>query len=301
MHLNGQVIHPESIRTVGLLVKTHHPRAAETLRMVLNQVHAAGWHGILPQNLQGTLVEHERGMVEYRSLEEVGKGIDLLIVLGGDGTFLQGVRLIAPQPVPIIGINLGRLGFLTEIPIEDVPEIFQFLTKGQLQVRARTLLTAEIHTSKGTRTSHDVLNDVVIGKTVMARIIDLIVHIDGEEITRLRADGLIISTPTGSTAYSMAAGGSIVHPAIPCMLLTPICPHTLTQRPIVIPDSELLEVSLEGPHDDVYITFDGQLGTPFQYGDRILVRQASWNLLHATHPGRSYFQVLKTKLKWGEF
>ena len=295
------MLDPDAVQTVGLLVKTHHPQALATTLMVLNQVAAAGWRAVIPESLHEQLREKVLGPVEPRPVEALGRDIDLLIVLGGDGTFLQGVRLISPRPIPILGVNLGRLGFLTEVTVEEVPEVFQFLAKGELPLESRAVLETAIRRAGGETLRHRVLNDAVIGKTVLARIIDLGIRIDGEEITHLRADGLIVATPTGSTAYSMAASGAIVHPGIPCILLTPICPHTLTQRPIVIPDRAVVEAYLEAPHDDVYVSFDGQQGTRLTCGDRVIVKRADWNLRYVSHPHRSFYQVLRTKLKWGEF
>lgn len=301
MYETSNRIPPDTVRRVGLLVKTHHPQSGPTLSRLIGLLNNYDVRITITKDAEKILDNPRLANIDIRPEENLSDSIDLLIVLGGDGTFLKGVRLIGSRPVPILGINLGRLGFLTEITVEEIPDVIHDLFTRGLPIQDRAMLEATIQFKDGREQSHSVLNDVVIGKTVLARIIDLGIEIDEESITHLRADGLIIATPTGSTAYSMAASGSIVHPGVRGILLTPICPHTLTHRPIIVPDSMTIKVYLKERHDDVYVSFDGQQGTRIVCGDRLYVHRASWNLRFVHHPDRSYFQILRTKLRWGEF
>jgi len=226
--------------------------------------------------------------------------VDLLIVLGGDGTLLSVARLVGARRVPILGVNLGALGFLTEIPLEDLYRTMEEVLSGEYQFSERMMLTAHVLRQGEGIAEYSVLNDAVINKGALARIIEMETYIDSEYVTTYRADGLIISTPTGSTAYSMAAGGPIIFPSLQALVLTPICPHTLTNRPLVIPNWVKIEVILISEREDVYLTLDGQVGIALRYRDAVEVRSAehSIRLIRSSH--RSYYEVLRTKLKWGE-
>jgi NAD+ kinase len=226
--------------------------------------------------------------------------VDLLVVLGGDGTLLSMARLVGVRGIPILGVNLGALGFLTEIPLEELYITLEEALTGHYQFSERIMLTAHIHRQGERIAEYSVLNDVVINKGALARIIEIETYIDREYVTTYRADGLIISTPTGSTAYSMAAGGPIIFPSLQALVLTPICPHTLTNRPLVVPNGVSIEVILASEKEDVYLTLDGQVGFALRYRDVVEVKSAerSIKLIKSSH--RSYYEVLRTKLKWGE-
>ena len=223
---------------------------------------------------------------------------DLVIVLGGDGTLLSAARNLAPG-VPILGVNLGTLGFLTEVGRGGLyPALVQVLA-GKFETEERFLLDVELRRANGGVVSFRVLNDAVVTKGALARIIELTLKVDGHLIARYRSDGVIISTPTGSTAYNLSAGGPIVYPLLPVVVLTPICPHTLSLRPIVVPDSGSIEVTLETQREEVYLTCDGQEGTSLGHRDTVCVTrsQATVRLVKVDTP--SFYDNLRAKLRWG--
>jgi len=231
---------------------------------------------------------------------EAGGACDLVIALGGDGTILSVARRYAGGP-PILGVNLGFLGYLTEVPREDLyPALLEVLA-GRYALESRSLLEVRLQRAAGGAADYLALNDAVIAKTAPSRIIELDVAVDGKPVARYRADGLVISTPTGSTAYNLSAGGPILHPQLPVTVLTPICPHTLTLRPLVVPDTAVLEARLETDSESVFLTVDGQEGTELAYGDRVRLRRHGRPvLLLRTAEPRSIFEGLRSKLHWGE-
>lgn len=231
---------------------------------------------------------------------EVGAASDALVVLGGDGTLLRASRLLK-TPVPVLGVNFGSLGFLTEITLAQLYETLGTLLDGSYRWEDRRLLRASVKRGSEERACAEVLNDVVVTKASLARIIEVDVSVDGLFVSAFRADGLIVSSPTGSTAYNLAAGGPIVHPALGAMVLTPISPHMLTHRPLVIGDEGTVEVRLRRAREgDVHVSLDGQGGVPLLGGDVVTVTRAARILRLVKAPGRDYFEVLRTKLKWGE-
>ncbi|BAT72142.1 NAD+ kinase [Thermosulfidibacter takaii ABI70S6] len=224
---------------------------------------------------------------------------DILVVIGGDGTFLSVARLAYGNDVPILGVNLGRLGFLTEVTLDELYPMMESILAGKYVMDERSMLEAFIYRHGERIAEYRVLNDVVINKGTLARIIELEAKVDDKFLTLYRADGLIISTPTGSTAYSLAAGGPILYPSIPAFILTPICPFTLSQRPIVIPDSAEIEITLNTENEDVFVTLDGQVGFALKVKDIVKVRKAHKSIKIIKNPNRDFFEVLRTKLKWG--
>ena len=232
--------------------------------------------------------------------ERLGKSIDLLVAIGGDGNLLRATRVIAGCGVPIIGVNRGRLGFLTDVLPDDMIANVDDVLAGRYETDRRQLLQARLAHEDGTARAYLALNDVVVAKGALGRLIDLDVRADGEPMTAYRADGLIIATPTGSTAYNLSAAGPILFPTMDAVVLTPICSHTLTNRPIVLPASVHLEVTLQTATPDVVLSVDGQPGPPVGEGDVVRVRQASARIRLIRDPRKSYFEVLRTKLKWGE-
>jgi NAD+ kinase len=229
--------------------------------------------------------------------------VDMIVVLGGDGTLLSVADSIAGagKSIPILGVNFGSLGFLTEVTLPELYGSLETVLSGKARVEERMMLASTVRRTRETFAAHVALNDVVVTKTARARMIDLSVSVGSEFVTRVRADGLIVATPTGSTAYNLAAGGPIVQPNVDALILTPIAPHTLTNRPIIIPASSTVRVQ---PHmdtrDEVFITFDGQAGFLLEEGDEIRICRAE-RTLHLIRPStRSYFEVLRQKLKWGE-
>jgi len=230
---------------------------------------------------------------------ELPAQVDLLVVLGGDGTLLSVARLVGDLGVPILGVNLGGLGFLTALTVDELFPALEALRRDELVIEERMMLSARV-SRQGERLSEYVaLNDVVITKSAMSRIINLEVSVEGEFATGYRADGLIISTPTGSTAYCLSAGGPIVFSTMDAVVLTPICSHTLTNRPIVLPSRLRIDVTLLSDQD-VMLTLDGQVGFALKRGDAVEVRQAAARTRLVRFPQKHFFSVLRTKLKWGE-
>jgi NAD+ kinase len=224
---------------------------------------------------------------------------DLLVVLGGDGTLLSVARNLERES-PILGVNLGRLGFLTEIGRNELyPALVQILA-GRFRAEKRRLFEVEHRTAGGALRRYRVLNDAVIAKSALARIIELTLRIDDRFVAQYRADGLILSSPTGSTAYNLSAAGPIVNPELPVVVLTPICPHTLTLRPLVAPDASLIEVTLDTRREEVYLTLDGQEGAAMTYGDTVRVARSAATASLVRISGRSFYDNLRAKLHWGE-
>lgn len=230
---------------------------------------------------------------------EAPDGLDLMVVLGGDGTLLASARLVAGRRIPILGVNLGGLGFLTEVTVDELPDTLERVLAGQYGVSERMLLTARLTRGGETIAEGTVLNDAVVTKGALARLVELTVRVDGAAITTFRSDGLIVATPTGSTGYSLSAGGPIVHPEGRSILLTPIAPHTLTFRPLVVPDRVAVAVTRTREDGDVVLTLDGQIGYPVLPHDVVEVRRAAATVPLVQSPVRGYFDVLRTKLKWG--
>jgi NAD+ kinase len=224
----------------------------------------------------------------------------MMIVLGGDGTLLSVARLVRDRKVPILGVNLGGLGFLTEITLEELYRVLEKVVQGDFFTNERVVLSASVIRRGERLAEFTVLNDAVINKGALARIIDLETTINGEYLTTFKSDGLIISTPTGSTAYNLSAGGPIVYPSLHCTIITPICPHTLTNRPIVIPDDAEIQATLKTKQQEVILTLDGQQGFTLEFEDVVEVKKAEGLILLIQSPYRHYFELLREKLKWGE-
>jgi NAD+ kinase len=223
-----------------------------------------------------------------------------IVVLGGDGTLLGAARKFAKYGIPILGVNLGGLGFLTEIPLGRIYAAVELMMEERLEIEGRIMLEVRVIRNDEQIHRFDVVNDVVISKGSPARIIDLDVHINEEFLTTFRADGLIISTPTGSTAYNLSAGGPIIHPTLSSFIITPICPFTLTNRPIILTDSHRVQVALSKQVDQgVSLTCDGQVGFDLLFGDKVIVRKSEEVLRLIKSPDQSYFEILRTKLNWG--
>jgi len=225
---------------------------------------------------------------------------DWAVVLGGDGTLLGAARRIGRLGVPILGVNLGGLGFLTGIPISKLYPAVNMMLEGKLEQESRIMLEARVIREGREVCYFQVLNDVVVNKRTLARIIDLNVSINGTFLTTFRADGLIISTPTGSTAYNLSAGGPILYPTMETFILTPICPFTLTNRPLLVPESSKINIELgKDAEGTAVLTFDGQVGFDFYYGDRVSISTSDQRIVLLKPPEYNFFEVLRTKLMWG--
>ena len=290
-----------AISRVGIVAKSHLRAAVPHLVDIAAWLRARNIEAIF-ESATAALMPSADGhrVAEKLALVET---VDMVVVLGGDGTLLSMADCIAAagKSIPILGINFGSLGFLTEVTLPELYPSLETVLAGKARVEERMMLASTVRRPRETLTAHIALNDVVVAKTARSRLIDLSVSVGDEFVTRVKADGLIVATPTGSTAYNLAAGGPIVQPSVDALILTPIAPHTLTNRPVVIPASATVRVQ---PHmdsrDEVFITFDGQAGFQLEDGDEINICRAQRSL-RLIHPStRSYFEVLRQKLKWGE-
>ncbi|MGH9378466.1 MAG: NAD(+)/NADH kinase [Terriglobia bacterium] len=234
------------------------------------------------------------------SRNEVVASADLVVVLGGDGTLLATARAVGEKPVPVLAVNLGALGFLTVITLAELYPTLELVLAGAFKTERRVRIESEVRRNGAVASSFVALNDVVLNKGAIARVLDFDVWADGRFISTYKSDGLIISTPTGSTAYSLAAGGPVVVPAVNAFIVTPICAHTLTNRAIVLPDSMTLEVAMKSHLESVYLTIDGQVAIALRSDDRVCVRRSGSFVTLIQPPEKTYFEVLRQKLKWGE-
>jgi NAD+ kinase len=284
----------ETPRTVGLVVKRQRVEA-DTLAATL----AAQLQG------RGVTVLVEREQAALPGVQVVDKAsmirtADLIVVLGGDGTLLSVARLAGPRELRVLGVNLGGLGFLTEVSIHDALPALERVFAGAYQLDRRTTLAVRVRRDDAVVASSQVLNDAVINKSALARIIDLDTSVDGEYLCVYKADGLIVATPTGSTAYSLSAGGPLVGPGVAVILLAPICPHTLTLRPLVVADTSVIRVQLRAPDQEVFLTLDGQEGIPLRDGDIVEVARSPHVVALVRTVPRTVLGVLRDKLHWGE-
>ncbi|HTP30708.1 MAG TPA: NAD(+)/NADH kinase [Candidatus Acidoferrales bacterium] len=232
--------------------------------------------------------------------KDVPEGCDLMIVLGGDGTLLSAARAIGRREIPLFPVNVGGLGFLTAITVDELyPELERAL-RGEHRVAKRRLMITEVVREGAVVSSYEALNDSVLAKSDLARMIDLDTYVDDQFVCAYKADGLIVATPTGSTAYSLSAGGPIIFPSVPTLCITPICPHMLTNRPVLVPETSVIRVTSHGPDESVYLTIDGQVGTPIRENDVVVCRSSDHSLRLIRPPRMMFFDVLRQKLKWGE-
>jgi NAD+ kinase len=290
------------IRRVGIVAKRGLIGAAEHLTRLEEWLRGRGVD--IVYEIDVAAVAGGDALSRARTRDDLPHDVDLVIVLGGDGTLLSMATRIAQagRDIPILGVNFGSLGFLTETRIDELYPTLESVLNGGADFHERAMLAAEGCRGREVFDSRIVLNDVVFTKGALSRMIELSVSVSGGFVTKVRADGLIIASATGSTAYNLAAGGPIVHPSVDALVLTPIAPHTLTNRPVVIAGSESVEVRPlgGGSTDEIYVTYDGQSGYPLQKGDVIRVRKSDRTLRLVKAPARSYFELLREKLKWGE-
>jgi NAD+ kinase len=284
----------QSIKHVGVVVKPNHAEAWQTA------CELAAWlknHNI--KLIGEPRCEAEICPIEAVGVEEFQEKADLIVVLGGDGTMISTARLLGKREIPVLGINYGSLGYLTEFRIEEMFAALENILEGAYEIDRRVMLEAEHRRGAETLETGRVLNDVVINKSVLARIIEIEVKLNEQYVNSFRADGLIIATPTGSTAYNLSAGGPIVYPSMNAVVLTPICPFTLTNRPIVMPDTAEIKLRLTNETEGVVLTLDGQIGYQMQTGDSVVIRKSATSFNLVQPPNRNYFDVLRDKLKWG--
>ena len=231
---------------------------------------------------------------------KLAANVDLVLVLGGDGTMIATSRMVADTEVPVLGINFGGLGYLAEFRIEELYTALESILSGNYRLDRRVMLSVELPgDTQGGLAVHRVLNDVVINKSALARIIEIEAYLNDQFVNSFRADGLIVSTPTGSTAYNLSAGGPVIFPSMNAIVITPICPFTLSNRPIVVPDDATIELRLKTDKEDVSLTLDGQVGFPLRVDDRVVIRKSKTTFNLVQPANRNYFDVLRDKLRWG--
>lgn len=282
------------MKKIGIICKVGRPEPPETLKNLLSWLKEKGYE---------TYVDIETASVlniEGTSRLLIPTVADVIIVLGGDGTMLSVCKLVGDKEVPILGINLGTLGFLTEVQVDKLYETLEKVLSGECSIEERLMLLARVLRDGEQIAEYTAMNDVVVTKGAFARILDLETYVNHNYVTTFRSDGLIISTPTGSTAYSLSAGGPILYPTLNSIVLTPICSHTLTNRPIVLPDDVSIKVVLRSWSEEVFLTLDGRAGFPLDENDIVEVSKAQFKAKLIIPWGRDYFQTLRTKLKWGE-
>ena len=284
----------EKAKKIGVFCKPKAPSATDILRRLIPWLRKQNYHIFLDTGTAAII--SETSSYEKR---EISQQADLLIVLGGDGTLLSVARAAHPHNIPILAVNLGSLGFLAEISIDELYPTLENILAGKFEIENRMLLNACIWRNGEKVEDHNVLNDVVINKGAVARVINLQVLVNGQYMTSYRADGLIIATPTGSTAYSLSAGGPIIHPSMHTLVLSPICPFTLTNRSILIPDQSIIQVKLAAEYDDVRVTLDGQEGYDMRAGDILEIKKTKTSFQLIRGPNKNYYQILRDKLHWG--
>jgi NAD+ kinase len=277
---------------VGVFSKPGIPEAREIVAGLLEWLEA---RGIVPRIDSQTAFYS--GRHDFLPREQLIEGAKLVVVLGGDGTLLAAARAIGAREIPILAVNLGGLGFLTSITLDQMyPQLEQAL-EGKSRIGPRRMLHCDVLRDGKPIAEYEALNDAVFAKASLARMIHIDVHVGAHYVCRYRADGLIVSTPTGSTAYSLSAGGPIIFPSVDALCLTPICPHMLTNRPVLVPGESVIRVDVLD--DAPYLTVDGQVGQPLEKGDQVFCRNSKTKVLLIRPPDMLYFDVLRAKLKWG--
>ena len=283
------------INTVGIVSKPGSDAAAQIVPELMRWL---GRRNIAVRNDRNTAIYD--GRADGLPREDVPEDCDLIIVLGGDGTLLSAARAVGKREIPVFPVNLGGLGFLTAITIDELYPELERAFRGEHRVARRKLLTTDVERDGQVVSSYEALNDAVITKAAIARMIDLDTHVDDQLVCNYKADGLIVSTPTGSTAYSLSAGGPIIFPSVPAICITPICPHMLTNRPVIVPETSVIRIITHGDDNSVFLTIDGQTGNPLREGDTVVCRSSQFSLLLIRPPRMMFFDVLRQKLKWGE-
>jgi NAD+ kinase len=290
-----------AIARVGIVAKASLVGVATVLREVADWLAARGIRAVFERETAALA-----GRTDHASptKDELARMVDLVLVLGGDGTLIGMANRIvtADADIPILAVNFGSLGFLTEITLPELYSSLESTLSGTAEIEYRQMLQSRVVRDGRLLADRLMLNDVAITKGALSSIIDLWVSVGDQFVTHVRADGLIVASPTGSTAYNLSAGGPIVHPAVDALLITPIAPHTLTQRPVVIPASSEVRIrpKLDGPHEEAFVSFDGQCGFQLRHDDLVTIRQAARPLKLVRAEARNYFAVLREKLKWGE-
>jgi|SRR6516162_367271 NAD+ kinase len=283
------------MKSVAIISKPWKSELATILPDLLSWFHQRGYHIYTDEE---TAHYSDGGGVVAR--EEIGrKHPDFALVLGGDGTLLSAARAVAHEGVPILAVNLGSLGFLTEIPLNELYGALEAVDQGQCPIELRSVLQCQLVRKGQCISNNFALNDVVVNKSAIARLVEFDLYIDDNFVFQYKADGVIIATPTGSTAYSLAAGGPVLMPSVDAFVVTPVCPHSLTHRPLVVTEKSQIELRVETGEEEAFLSIDGQVGLPVQQGDHVICHRAAHNvrLMRVRH---NFFEILRNKLKWGE-
>lgn len=289
-----------SIKRVGIVVKPHQPDALKTVCGVVEWLAKRGIVLVGGPEIERERIEHETGCaVEALDLDELAGSVDLMLVLGGDGTMIATARMLGDKEVPVLGVNYGGLGYLAEFRVEELYTALESILEGNYRIDTRVMLAVQLMRGDKEVARTRVLNDAVINKSALARIIEIETNLNQQFVNSFRADGLIVSTPTGSTAYNLSAGGPVVYPSMNAVVITPICPFTLSNRPLVVPDNAVIELCLKTHQEDVSLTLDGQVGFPLEVEDRVIIRKSRTTFQLVQPMNRNYFEVLRDKLRWG--
>jgi len=284
------------MNTVAIISKPGRPHLADVAARLVKWLGANGYGVIADAETCGVA-----SGLECVAREAIAaRKPQFVVVLGGDGTMLSAARAVAQAGIPILGVNLGSLGFMTEVRLEELEATLDALARNNCVIDARAMLHCEHIRAGKCVTAYEALNDIVVSKAALARMVDFDVHVNQQFVSNYKADGVIVATPTGSTAYSLAAGGPILTPAVDAFVITPVSPHALTNRPLVVPDCSEITIEVKQPQEEAYLTVDGQTGGPLRQGDRVVCRKSDHTIQLFHLPQRSFFDVLRTKLKWGE-
>ena len=289
-----------SITRIGIVLKPHQPEALKTICELVVWLAERGIQLVGGPEIERARIQSQTGCgVDEVPVEKLAGAVDLMLVLGGDGTMIATARMIGDQEVPVLGVNYGGLGYLAEFRIEELYTALESILAGNYRLDKRVMLAVELIRDGVALTTNRVLNDVVINKSALARIIEIEAFFNSQFVNSFRADGLIVSTPTGSTAYNLSANGPVIFPSMNAVVITPICPFTLSNRPIVVPDNADIELILKTDKEEVALTLDGQVGFPIKVEDRVVIRKSrtTFNLIQPSN--RNYFDVLRDKLRWG--
>jgi NAD+ kinase len=284
-----------SQKTAAIISRPDRPEVAQILPALLTWLGEHGYKVILDLETS----KYIAGQEIVPRAQMASKPLDLVVVLGGDGTLLSAARVTAAVDVPLLGVNLGSLGFLTEVPLQSLYPMLEAIAQGRAAVEHRSLMECQLLRGETVRGSYLVFNDAVVNKTALARLNTYDLYIDKAFVSSYRADGMIVATPTGSTAYSLSAGGPVLMPTVKAFVVTPVAPHSLTHRPLVVPDFVEIEILLRSEEEVAYLSLDGQPGLDLRDGDRVRCRR-SQHQVNLFRTGSDFFHVLRTKLKWGE-
>jgi NAD+ kinase len=288
-----------SIKRIGVVLKPHQPDALKTMCELVSWLAERNLTLVGGPEIERAAIAKETACtVAEVEAEKLAANVDLVLVLGGDGTMIAMSRMIGDTEVPVLGINYGGLGYLAEFRIEELYAALESILSGNYRLDKRVMLSVELPDAAPV-SANRVLNDVVINKSALARIIEIEAYLNSQFVNSFRADGLIVSTPTGSTAYNLSAGGPVIFPSMNAVVITPICPFTLSNRPIVVPDDALIELCLKTDNEDVSLTLDGQVGFPLKVEDRVVIRKSKTTFNLVQPMNRNYFDVLRDKLRWG--